>query len=83
MAGSGHIAGVVNPPELKKYQHWTGGKPEGAFEDWIASAVENPGRGGRNCNAGSRSRMIGESPPASRGKESRPWATHPANFSKS
>jgi polyhydroxyalkanoate synthase len=37
VAGSGHIAGVVNPPAKKKYQHWTGGKPEGIFEDWVAT----------------------------------------------
>jgi polyhydroxyalkanoate synthase len=43
MAGSGHIAGVVNPPALKKYQYWTGGRPVGAFEDWVAKAVEHPG----------------------------------------
>ena len=43
MAGSGHIAGVVNPPSLKKYQHWTGGPPTGRFEDWLAAATENPG----------------------------------------
>jgi polyhydroxyalkanoate synthase len=43
MAGSGHIAGVVNPPAQMKYQHWTGGKPVGAFEDWVAHATENPG----------------------------------------
>jgi polyhydroxyalkanoate synthase len=43
MAGSGHIAGVVNPPQAKKYQFWTGGKPEGDFEDWIASATEHAG----------------------------------------
>jgi len=43
MAGSGHIAGVVNPPSLKKYQHWTGGKPVGDFEEWVAKATENPG----------------------------------------
>lgn len=43
MAGSGHIAGVVNPPSLKKYQYWTGGKPIGKFEDWVANAEENPG----------------------------------------
>ena len=23
LAGSGHIAGVVNPPEAQKYQYWT------------------------------------------------------------
>ncbi len=43
VAGSGHIAGVVNPPAKNKYQHWTGGKPEGTFEDWIARAEEHPG----------------------------------------
>ena len=43
MAGSGHIAGVVNPPASKKYQFWTGGRPEGDFEDWIAKAQEHPG----------------------------------------
>ncbi|RWB68432.1 class I poly(R)-hydroxyalkanoic acid synthase [Mesorhizobium sp.] len=43
MAGSGHIAGVVNPPAAKKYQYWTGGKPVGDFGQWFAAAVEHPG----------------------------------------
>ena len=43
LAGSGHVAGVVNPPGKAKYQHWTGGPPEGDFEDWLAAAQENPG----------------------------------------
>ena len=43
MAGSGHIAGVINPPEKVKYQYWTGGKPEGDFGAWVASAHETPG----------------------------------------
>jgi polyhydroxyalkanoate synthase subunit PhaC len=43
LAGSGHIAGVVNPPEKKKYQFWTGGPAKGAFEDWTATATETPG----------------------------------------
>ncbi|PZO76799.1 MAG: class I poly(R)-hydroxyalkanoic acid synthase [Mesorhizobium amorphae] len=43
MAGSGHIAGVVNPPAANKYQFWTGAKPEGPFEDWVASAEQHPG----------------------------------------
>jgi polyhydroxyalkanoate synthase len=43
MAGSGHIAGVVNPPDKKKYQYWTGGPPVGRFEDWVAAATEHPG----------------------------------------
>ncbi|WP_244544186.1 MULTISPECIES: class I poly(R)-hydroxyalkanoic acid synthase [unclassified Beijerinckia] len=43
MAGSGHIAGVVNPPNKPKYQFWTGGPVQGAFEDWIAQATETAG----------------------------------------
>lgn len=43
MAGSGHIAGVVNPPASGKYQYWTDGKPDGEFEDWVGKAKENPG----------------------------------------
>ena len=43
LAGSGHIAGVINPPEAGKYQYWTGGKPEGTLEDWLATANEHPG----------------------------------------
>ena len=43
MAGSGHIAGVVNPAEKPKYQFWSDGPPEGRFEDWVAAAKETPG----------------------------------------
>lgn len=43
LAGSGHIAGVVNPPERNKYQYWTDGPPEGTLEDWLAKAEEHPG----------------------------------------
>ena len=43
MAGSGHIAGVVNPPAQNKYQYWTNGKPAGDFDEWVAKAEENPG----------------------------------------
>lgn len=43
LAGSGHIAGVVNPANKPKYQFWTGPAPSGAFEDWVAKATETPG----------------------------------------
>lgn len=43
MAGSGHIAGVVNPPAAKKYQYWTGGRPVGDFNAWLAAAHEHQG----------------------------------------
>ncbi|GAB1582168.1 PHA/PHB synthase family protein [Phyllobacterium phragmitis] len=43
LAGSGHIAGVINPPEKRKYQYWIGGKAEGNFADWLDQAQEHPG----------------------------------------
>ena len=42
MAGSGHIAGVVNPPAKKKYQFWSGGRSN-SLEDWMATAHEAAG----------------------------------------
>jgi polyhydroxyalkanoate synthase subunit PhaC len=42
MAGSGHIAGVVNPPAKKKYQFWSDGTA-GTLEEWTASARETAG----------------------------------------
>jgi polyhydroxyalkanoate synthase len=43
LAGSGHIAGVVNPATKPKYQYWTGPRPQGEFEAWGAEAKEHPG----------------------------------------
>jgi polyhydroxyalkanoate synthase len=43
LAGSGHIAGVVNPPTKPKYQYWTGGPVTAEFEDWTSAATEHPG----------------------------------------
>ena len=49
LAGSGHIAGVINPPSAKKYQYWTSPvkKPPATApataEDWLTGAVEHPG----------------------------------------
>jgi polyhydroxyalkanoate synthase len=42
MAGSGHIAGVVNPPAKKKYQFWSG-DPQPTLNEWMAKATETPG----------------------------------------
>lgn len=43
LTGSGHIAGVVNPPDKHKYQFWTGGTVKGDYEHWLEKANETPG----------------------------------------
>jgi polyhydroxyalkanoate synthase len=43
LAGSGHIAGVVNPPAAGKYQYWTNDEPCGTLESFIAGATEHKG----------------------------------------
>ena len=45
LAGSGHIAGVVNPPRNRKYQHWLNetAKNPPTLEEWRAGAQEFPG----------------------------------------
>jgi len=43
LAGSGHIAGVVNPPEARKYQYWTNEKKVDTLEDFVAGAKETAG----------------------------------------
>ena len=43
LSGSGHIAGVVNHPDAKKYQHWTREGLENTAADWLKTAEEVPG----------------------------------------
>lgn len=43
LAGSGHIAGVVNPPAAQKYQYWTNGAPVQSLDEFVAGATETKG----------------------------------------
>jgi polyhydroxyalkanoate synthase len=43
LAGSGHIAGVINPPAAGKYQYWTSEKKAADFDAWLPTAKEHPG----------------------------------------
>jgi polyhydroxyalkanoate synthase subunit PhaC len=43
LAGSGHIAGVVNPPEAEKYQYWTNEKKVATLDEFVAGATEHKG----------------------------------------
>ena len=43
LAGSGHIAGVVNPPAAGKYQYWTNPTLPETLDAFIAGATETKG----------------------------------------
>ena len=43
LAGSGHIAGVVNPPAAGKYQYWTNDAPTSTLAEFVQGATETKG----------------------------------------
>jgi polyhydroxyalkanoate synthase len=43
LAASGHIAGVVNPPDSGKYSHWINEELPTGPDDWFAGATEFSG----------------------------------------
>jgi len=43
LAGSGHIAGVVNPPAANKYCYWVNDRPCASLEEFVAGATEHKG----------------------------------------
>ncbi len=43
LGGSGHIAGIINPPAANKYCYWTGEKLTGSADDWFKRAERQPG----------------------------------------
>jgi len=43
LAGSGHIAGVVNPPAAQKYQYWVNDQPCSTLDSFVDGATEHKG----------------------------------------
>jgi polyhydroxyalkanoate synthase subunit PhaC len=43
LAGSGHIAGVVNPPLAQKYQYWINDRPSTTLDEFVEGAEERKG----------------------------------------
>ena len=50
LSGSGHIAGVVNPPKAEKYCHWVNGELPEDPEQWLESAEKHHGSWWSNWN---------------------------------
>jgi polyhydroxyalkanoate synthase len=43
LGGSGHIAGIVNPPAAKKYHYWVNDALPDTADEWFAGAKQIPG----------------------------------------
>ncbi len=43
LGGSGHIAGMINPPSANKYSYWTNTELPERADDWLAGAQQHPG----------------------------------------
>jgi len=43
LGGSGHIAGIVNPPAANKYWYWTNDKLADSADDWLSTAEKHAG----------------------------------------
>jgi polyhydroxyalkanoate synthase subunit PhaC len=43
LGGSGHIAGIVNPPAASKYHYWTNDVLPAKPDEWFAGAKQTPG----------------------------------------
>ncbi|EAR20241.1 class I poly(R)-hydroxyalkanoic acid synthase [Nitrococcus mobilis] len=43
LSGSGHIAGVINPPAKNKYGYWTNTRAPEDPDEWLAAAEYHPG----------------------------------------
>jgi polyhydroxyalkanoate synthase len=43
LAGSGHIAGMINPPAAKKYGFWTNDAKTDSADEWLATAEQHEG----------------------------------------
>jgi polyhydroxyalkanoate synthase len=43
LSGSGHIAGMINPPDANKYFYWTNEKLPATADEWFKGAKQHPG----------------------------------------
>ena len=60
LGGSGHIAGIVNPPAAKKYHYWTNEATPETAEKWFDTATQKPGSWWEDWQAWIDSQNAGE-----------------------
>ncbi|GIX13306.1 MAG: class I poly(R)-hydroxyalkanoic acid synthase [Paracoccaceae bacterium] len=83
LAGSGHIAGVVNPPAAGKYQFWT--RPDldpATLEEWLAGATEHPGSWWPDWDAWLAAHSRGRVPARAPGRVLTPIEDAPGSYVK-
>ena len=64
LGGSGHIAGIVNPPSAKKYHYWTNESNPATAEEWFNTATQHPGSWWEDWQAWMDRQNSGEKAPA-------------------
>jgi len=64
LGGSGHIAGIVNPPAAKKYHYWTNEATPDSPESWFEGATQRPGSWWEDWQAWMDARNDGDKVPA-------------------
>jgi polyhydroxyalkanoate synthase len=51
LGGSGHIAGVINPPSKNKYAYWTADRYPDCADEWLRHAEKHEGSWWPHCTA--------------------------------
>ena len=64
LGGSGHIAGIVNPPAAKKYHYWANDALPETPEKWFEGATQKPGSWWEDWQAWMDARNAGVKVPA-------------------
>ncbi len=64
LGGSGHIAGIVNPPAAKKYHYWTNEAHPDTADEWFQTATRHPGSWWEDWQAWIEARNASEKIPA-------------------
>jgi polyhydroxyalkanoate synthase len=64
LGGSGHIAGIVNPPAQKKYCYWTNETNPDTADEWFQTATQHAGSWWEDWQAWMEAQNAGDKVPA-------------------